>query len=191
MPYPQIALSAEKNMIGKHLDRVRKMVAACIQCGTCTGSCPNEFAMDLTPRHLWRLVLMGQKEAIFASQTFALCSACYYCTLRCPRGLPLTEAMEALKQIAAACYPKDYKNSVAFYQSFMKSVRKYGRVHEIGFINQYYFAMGNPLLPMRYASLGLKLISKGKLSFQAPQPGKGKRDLEAIFRKVETMEANP
>ena len=78
---------------------VQEMVRACIQCGTCSGSCPNEFAMDYTPRQLWRMVLMDQTEKIFQSKTFVLCSACYYCTLRCPRGLPLTEAMEALKQI--------------------------------------------------------------------------------------------
>ena len=79
---------------------IQEMVRACIQCGTCTASCPNEFAMDHTPRKLWRLVLMGLTEQIFQSKTFVLCSNCYCCTLRCPRGLPLTEAMEALKGIA-------------------------------------------------------------------------------------------
>jgi len=69
------------------LTPVQDMLKACIQCGTCSASCPNAFAMDLTPRHLWRMVLLGQTDAIFSSQTFSLCSACYYCTLRCPRGL--------------------------------------------------------------------------------------------------------
>ena len=86
------------------LATIRDMVSACIQCGTCTGSCPNAFAMDLTPRQLWYNVLMGEKETIFQSKTFFLCSACYYCALRCPRGLPLTETMSALKQIAKALW---------------------------------------------------------------------------------------
>ena len=68
----------------KQLADVREMVQACIQCGTCTASCPNEFAMDLTPRRLWRMVLMDRTEAIFSSKTFILCSNCYTCTLRCP-----------------------------------------------------------------------------------------------------------
>ena len=38
------------------LATVQEMVRACIQCGTCTASCPNEFAMDHTPRKLWRMV---------------------------------------------------------------------------------------------------------------------------------------
>ena len=52
---------------------VQEMVQTCIQCGTCTGSCPNAFAMDYTPRKMWRMVLMGQKDDIFKSKTFTLC----------------------------------------------------------------------------------------------------------------------
>ena len=127
-----------------NLAPVQEMVRACIQCGTCTGSCPNEFAMDYTPRHLWRMVLMDQTAEIFQSKTFALCSACYCCTLRCPRGLPLTEAMEALKQIAARANLAQYKHSVQFYKTFIQSVRRHGRVNEMEFMTLY-FAVPNPL----------------------------------------------
>jgi heterodisulfide reductase subunit C len=191
MTQNQIIVSPQKGLQkNEALVDIRQMISACIQCGTCTASCPNEFAMDLTPRHLWRMVLMGQSDDIFKSKTFFLCSACYYCTLRCPRGLPLTDAMMALKQIAANRYPKEYKSSVAFYQSFIKSIRKNGRVHEVGFINHYYLLMGNPFLPLKYASLGLKLMRKGKLSLRAPKAKQGIQNLEAIFRKVESMEAD-
>ena len=94
------------------LEQVQDMVKSCIQCGTCSGSCPNAFAMDLTPRQLWRKVLLGQTDEIFKSRTFSLCSDCYYCTLRCPRGLTLTEAMNALKQIAARENMDRYKPSI-------------------------------------------------------------------------------
>ena len=102
------------------LASVREMVQSCIQCGTCTGSCPNAFAMDYTPRHMWRMVLMGQKDEIFRSKTFGLCSACYFCTLRCPRGLYLTEAMSALKRIGARENLPINKPSNLFYKNFMK-----------------------------------------------------------------------
>ena len=129
------------------LSDVRRMVAACIQCGTCTGSCPNEFAMDVTPRKLWRLVLTGQVDAVFQSRTFSLCSACYYCTLRCPRGLPLTEAMSALKQIAAREGMVQHRQGILFYRSFLESVRRHGRVREMEFMTLYFNGMKNPLLP--------------------------------------------
>jgi heterodisulfide reductase subunit C len=165
---------------------IADMVRPCIQCGTCTSSCPNAFAMDHTPRQLWRMVLMGDKETIFRSKTFGLCSACYYCTLRCPRGLPLTEAMGALKQVAAREGIRRYRKSTLFYQKFIDSVQRHGRVREMEFMSLYFMALRDPVTPLRYAPLGIKLMAKGKV---APQlPSRGKRPLEAIFRKVAELE---
>ena len=170
------------------LATIRDMVSACIQCGTCTGSCPNAFAMDLTPRQLWYNVLMGEKETIFHSKTFFLCSVCYCCTLRCPRGLPLTETMSALKQIAAKENLGPYKKSIRFYKSFMESVRRHGRVREVEFMALYFLSMKNPFMPLQFAPLGMKLMGKGKISFEIPSKGSGA--LESIFRKVEALEKN-
>ena len=165
---------------------IRDMVNSCIQCGTCTGSCPNSFAMDLTPRQLWYNVLMGEKETIFHSKTFSLCSVCYYCTLRCPRGLPLTETMSALKQIAAKENLMPYKKSVCFYKSFMESVRRHGRVREMEFMTLYFLSMKNPFIPLKFAPLGMRLIGKGKVSLEIPSKGIGA--LDTIFRKVQELE---
>ena len=168
------------------LDEVRHMVQACIQCGTCTASCPNEFAMDLTPRQVWRLALMGQTEAILGSKTFSLCSACYLCTLRCPRGLPLTEAMGRLKQLAAPRRLDHLRSADLFYANFLESVRRHGRVREMEFMTLYFTHMMDPRLPLRFASLGLRLMGKGKVSLQFPSRGSGR--LTKIFAKVREME---
>jgi len=168
------------------LEQVQNMVKSCIQCGTCSGSCPNAFAMDLTPRQLWRKVLLGQTEEIFRSRTFSLCSDCYYCTLRCPRGLTLTEAMNALKQIAARENMDRYKQSIRFYKSFLNSVRRHGRVHEMEFMSLFFLSMKSPFLPLAFTSLGLRLMGKRKISIQIPS--REPNPLEAIFRKVEEME---
>ncbi|MFO7884613.1 MAG: 4Fe-4S dicluster domain-containing protein [Desulfobacteraceae bacterium] len=168
------------------LKAVQEMVQCCIQCGTCSGSCPNEFAMDFTPRHLWQMVLSGDTNTIFQSKTFSLCSACYYCTLRCPRGLPLTEAMSALKQIASRENIKKYRSSSLFYKKFMESVRRHGRVRETEFMTLYFSAMKHPFLPLRFAPLGTKLLMKKKISMELPS--KGTRKLDALIKKVEKLE---
>jgi len=142
--------------------------------------------MDYTPRKVWRMVLMGRKDEIFKSKTFTLCSACYYCSLRCPRGLPLTEAMGALKQIASRENLPRYRQSTLFYKNFIKSVRRHGRVREMEFMSLYFSSLKNPIAPLRFASLGMKLMKKGKVSLQFPS--KGHRPLEAIFRKTEELE---
>jgi heterodisulfide reductase subunit C2 len=168
------------------MEPIRKMVQTCIQCGTCSGSCPNEFAMDVTPRKMWRMVMTGKKEALFQSKTFSLCSACYCCTLRCPRGLPLTDAMAALKQIASSEKLKKYRQSTLFYKNFTESVRRHGRVREMEFMTLYFIEMKNPFLPLKFTSLGLRLMQKRKIGLQFPSRGKGR--LENIFRKVEELE---
>jgi heterodisulfide reductase subunit D len=72
----------------------------CLQCGTCTGSCPNKFAWGLTPRHIVRLVQMGIKEKILTPEVLYYCSQCYSCIERCPMKLKPTEIMMLLRHIA-------------------------------------------------------------------------------------------
>ena len=181
--------SSKNESIGRaegRLDKVKDMLYGCIQCGTCTGSCPNEFAMDHTPRRLWRMVLTDSIDEVLRSKTFALCSACYFCTLRCPRGLPLTEAMSTLKQIAAREKLSTDKSGERFHKSFLQSVRRSGRVHEMAFMMLYFTAMKNPVLPLRFAPLGIKLMLKGKISLR-PTVNR-QRKLDAIFRQVDALE---
>ena len=166
---------------------IQEMIRPCIQCGMCTASCPNEFAMDHTPRPPWRLGPPGPKDQNFHSKTFTLCSDCYTCSLRCPRGLPLTEAMDALKEIAARENLVAYKKSTLFYKNFINSVRRHGRVREMEFMTNYFSALKNPLAPFRFALLGIRLIKKRKIALQLPS--KGRRPLEAIFQKVEELES--
>lgn len=164
-------------------------IRACMQCGTCTGSCPNAAAMDYKPRQLWRMVQMGLREEIFASETFWLCSSCYYCTLRCPRGLPLTETIGALKRLAVAEGKLPDNKSAKFYRTFMDNVRRYGRVREMDMMTRYFLSLENPITPIGFAPLGVKLLVKGKLSVQMPRLfGAGK--LDAIYRKVKELEGN-
>ncbi len=181
-----LEINYESVSASEPLARIQEMIRPCIQCGTCSVSCPNAFAMDHTPRQLWRLVLLGQKDEIFHSKTFSLCSDCYTCTLRCPRGLPLTEAMDALKQIAAGENLAEYKHSILFYKNFIRSVRRHGRVREMEFMTNYFAALKNPLAPFRFASLGIKLIAKGKVSVKWPR--KARIPLEKMFQKVNELE---
>jgi len=169
---------------------IRSKVQACMQCGTCTGSCANSFAMDITPRQMWRLAQLGEFDKVFSIKTFHLCSACYYCTLRCPRGLPLTETINALKRLAVAEGIKDFRQSSNFYRTFMDTVRRYGRVREMEFMNRYFLSTKNPIFALGFASMGLKLMKKRKVSIEIPKLfGEGRFD--RLFRKVEELEERP
>ncbi len=159
-----------------------------MQCGTCTGSCGSAARMEHTPRQLWRMVQAGMKDEIFKSRTFWLCSSCYYCTLRCPRGLPLTDTMAALKRVAVAeGYTTDRK-SAPFYKAFLDSVRKYGRVRESEMMARYFLAVKNPAVPLSFVPLGMKLMARGKMDLHMPGFG-GRGKLDRLYRKVMELEA--
>jgi heterodisulfide reductase subunit C2 len=178
--------SRQTSVLENRLMPVRKMLQACIQCGTCTGSCPNAGSMDVSPRYMWRLVLMGDAAQVFQTTTFALCSTCYTCSLRCPRGLSLTDAMSALKQIAMSENLARYKSSTRFYGSFIESVRRHGRVREMEFMTLYFLSMKNPLLPLKFTHLGMRLLIKGKIGIEIPSKGAGR--LDALFRQAMALE---
>lgn len=166
---------------------IQSMLSACMQCGTCTGSCGSAASMDLVPRELWRMVQFGLKDDIFQSRSFWLCSSCYYCTLRCPRGLPLTEAMGHLKHLAMEEGIYTDRKSPAFYRSFMNNVRVHGRLRETELMGQYFLALKSPVTPFAFLPLGIKLMRKGKISMQLPGlTRRGK--LDALFNKVRELE---
>jgi heterodisulfide reductase subunit C2 len=168
---------------------IQKMLSACMQCGTCTGSCGSAASMDLFPRELWRMVQFGLKDEIFQSRSFWLCSTCYYCTLRCPRGLPLTEAMGNLKHLAMLEGVLTDKKSPVFYRSFMNNVRRHGRLRETELMGQYFLSLKSPITPFAFLPLGIRLMTRRKVSLHFPGfTGRGK--LDAIFRKAEELEAS-
>lgn len=74
-------------------------IAACYQCGTCSATCPTASMMDYSPRALWRLIELGAHDEVLHSNTFWLCTACYSCTVRCPRGIPISETMRQLREL--------------------------------------------------------------------------------------------
>jgi heterodisulfide reductase subunit D len=73
---------------------------SCMQCGTCSSSCPTAYAMDYTPRQLWQMLRLGMEEEVLNSQTFWLCTVCKSCQVRCPRGISLSDTMIALREYA-------------------------------------------------------------------------------------------
>jgi heterodisulfide reductase subunit D len=91
--------SFEPNL-AEHITSEWEKLFTCMQCGTCSSSCPTAYAMDYTPRQLWQMLRLGMEEEVFNSQTFWLCTACKSCQVRCPRGISLTDAMLALKEYA-------------------------------------------------------------------------------------------
>jgi heterodisulfide reductase subunit C len=69
----------------------------CMQCGTCSASCPMVESMELTPRRVMQLLHMGLREHVENVNTVWMCASCHTCEARCPRGVELPKVMEAVR----------------------------------------------------------------------------------------------
>jgi heterodisulfide reductase subunit C len=161
-------------------------ILSCIQCGTCSASCPAAHAMDISPRQMWRMVQLGMTEEVLRSKSIWLCSLCYTCHVRCPRGIPLTETIVRLKELAMERGIVSSPQSEAFYRAFAEVMRRYGRLREVEFMARYFLA-SNPLAALGFARLGLTMLARGKIRPELPRLG-GEGRLDRLFARVAELE---
>jgi heterodisulfide reductase subunit C len=164
-----------------HLER-------CIQCGTCGGSCPSGADMDHTPRALFAMIAAGQKEKVLKSNTPWFCVSCYYCTVRCPQEVHITDIMYTLKRIAVQ--EKGYDDSTApdFSKTFIGWVENYGRSFELGLASMH-MIRHNPFGVFKIAGMGVGMVTKGRMAF-TPTRIKGIDSLKAILAKAKELEVS-
>lgn len=134
----------------------------CIQCGTCSGSCPLAGCMDHAPRELFALLRDGDIQAVLTSNTPWYCVSCYQCMVRCPQQIPVTDIMYLLKQMAAerGLSPAGHKLP-DLYRAFAREIEAHGRVSEALVMARY--GIRHPLDMLGKASLGLKLLARRRL----------------------------
>jgi len=76
-----------------------KTVNLCFQCGTCTGSCPSGRQTAFRTRKLVRQAQLGFPE-VLDSEELWMCTTCYTCQERCPRGVEIVDIIMALRNMA-------------------------------------------------------------------------------------------
>jgi len=135
----------------------------CIQCGTCTGTCPVSYMMDITPRQIVALFRARRLEEILHSRTIWICASCYSCRVRCPSGILVTDLMYALKRLGMEMniYPPKFP-AHSLSKAFISNVYKYGRNFEMGLAIKY-FLRTSPGKLLRNASFGLAMIRRGRI----------------------------
>ncbi len=140
---------------------------ACIQCGTCTGACPMSPYMDYSPRRIIGMTRAGFRREVLGSFTIWLCSSCYACTVTCPKTIPITDVMYALKRqaIRERVYPRRFAIP-ALARELFRTVWKRGRNSEGRLLLRLYLGT-SPLMLLRRAGLGLRLWRRGRLGLGA------------------------
>ena len=159
-------------------------VNLCYQCRKCAAGCPISYAMDYKPAQLIHAIRLGMDDLVFNSKTVWLCASCETCTTRCPQEVDVAKVMDAVKIIALRRGVKPAIPRVAsFYKAVLASVKKCGRMFEIGMI------VSLKLRTFEFfkdVGLGMKMFRKGKLKIIPSF--KGARTTWRIFRRVKRIE---
>ena len=165
---------------------------ACFQCRKCSNGCPVAFAMDLHPDEVIRLVILGQRETVLRCQTIWICASCETCTTRCPNDVKISELMDGLKEMALCeGVPSSQPQISTFHETFLTSVKQWGRLHETTLLPAYLFRSGQIWDKLKSGTwrydlkLSRQMLSKGRLSFK-PTSIKGKKEVRNILSRTKT-----
>lgn len=155
-------------------------ILQCIQCGTCSASCPLGDRMEHAPREIFALIRDGEMRDVLTSNTPWFCVSCYQCMPRCPKEIPVTDIMYRLKQMAIAhgLAPKSHKMP-DMYRVFRQDIRRNGRVTASNLMGRY--GAKHPVDMMGKISLGMKLIKRQRLEI-FPQKVKNPDQLACMLK---------
>lgn len=154
-------------------------VLTCIQCGTCSASCPTANLMDPSIRKLIKLCLEGKKEEALHNDTLWLCTSCLLCTVRCPRGIRPKAVVSALKFLAEreGVPGRDQ----AYEQLFTKQIKDFGRISELPLTGE--FLLVFPQGMVQSMQMGLELAPKGKISLETEKI-RGRDEVKRIMEDL-------
>jgi quinone-modifying oxidoreductase, subunit QmoC len=139
---------------------------SCIQCGTCSGTCPLSIYMDFTPRRIIALVREGFRNDALGSQTIWLCASCYSCAVHCPQNVHITDLMYGLKReaIKYKMYPRRFPIPM-LAREFYDIVRQHGRSSEFWLVLRMALR-ANPFALFSMVGSGWDLLRTGRLSLR-------------------------
>jgi len=185
----QEKLTFERDLDHSFLDEVKESsfseeISRCIQCGTCSSSCPMVEYMDYSPRKIIAMIKHGFKDEVLKSFTPWLCASCYNCQVRCPSNIKITDIMYTLKRkaIEAKAYPSRLPIP-ALSKEMHKYIAKHGRNSEIWVVMGMYLRLKDFIGPLKMTSTGLNLMKTGRLSLKKEKI-KNTKQLHALLKAV-------
>ena len=169
-------------------------LALCLQCGTCSGSCPSGPDMDASPHRLFAMVSAGMEDEVLSSNTPWFCVSCYYCIVLCPQEIPITDIMYTLKRMAIAKGKYHEDSHADFSNSFIGFVERYGRSFELGLATRHYLThkpldmVTNPSSTLGKGLMAFNMARKGRLGL-TPERINNMPQLTAILNEARRIAA--
>jgi heterodisulfide reductase subunit C len=142
--------------------------------------------MQHTPRQIFAMIRADMRDAVLKSNTPWHCVSCYYCTVRCPQEVHITDVMYTLKSMAIR--EKLYDESIApdFSQTFISYIENYGRSFELGLATRHQLRHRLLQTPA-VVPLGFGMLTKGRMDL-TPQRIEHLDQLQAILNRAKELE---
>lgn len=161
-------------------------ILKCIQCGTCSASCPLAESMDYGPRQLFALIREGFIKDALSANTMWLCVSCYNCVVKCPRDISITDHMYSLKKMALKQKLTNRKAKMPLlYKSFSDPLIRFGKISDIFIMPRY--SVFHPLDIIKNSFLAIKLAVRKRLEFKINSVSDIER-FKKVMAKAEEME---
>ncbi|MBM3296191.1 MAG: 4Fe-4S dicluster domain-containing protein [Candidatus Aminicenantes bacterium] len=163
-----------------HCDEIER----CIQCGTCSSSCPMSVYMDHPPRQIIGFIKNGFRDEALKSFTVWLCSSCYTCQVRCPSMIKITDVMYAVRReaIENKAYPRRFSIPV-LDKEMTRLIARDGRNSEMRLILRLYLKSFKPLSLLKMTPLGWKLLKTGRMGLKRNRI-KDRKQLRALVKAI-------
>ena len=131
----------------------------------------------------------GWKDDVLGSKTIWLCTSCYACSVKCPREIPVTDILYALKRRALEddAYPARFPPPV-LAREFRDMLRSHGRISESRLMLRLALRT-DPLGLLKRAGMGRDLVRTGRFD-----PGqdrvKDRAQIRTLLERVHREEAS-
>lgn len=143
------------------------------------------------------MIRANKREEVLSSTSMWMCTSCYNCIARCPRGLPITHIMHGLASYAnwLGIAPEE-QITRRFAKKFWDNLTGKGRVNELKLGIALYFINGlgeGVKTALKMQDIGLALMGTKRLDPMEILGGHGVKasgDLKKILDKAREIESH-
>jgi heterodisulfide reductase subunit C len=136
------------------------------------------------PHEIIRLAQLGARQELLSSRFIWECTSCGTCAARCPQGVDLPAAIDALRRLSRDGGFVAEPAVAIFNDIFLDTVRQLGRVHELALMAA--FKLRTRRLAQDVGKLPM-MLRKGKFALM-PRLVPGRAERQRLFHRARKQE---
>ncbi|MFH2011347.1 MAG: 4Fe-4S dicluster domain-containing protein [Pseudomonadota bacterium] len=162
-------------------------LSVCFQCKKCDSGCPVSNLTMSPPSEILRRLHLGAGNELLTSDLVWMCVSCETCFVRCPMGIDIPSAIDALRALAVEQRtPTPEGNMLLFNRVFLKTVKIFGRTYDLGTIAAHKIGTKSY---MKDADKFPLMLKKRKLALLPPR-GADRKMAKRVFDSVRREKEN-